>query len=141
MNKNLYKLFYLILISLCLLPNLAGAFSISENVNSFGQQVYGGSYTSPQQIAAVLIRTALTILGIAAVILIIYGGFIYMTAQGKEDAVKKGKNIIYYAIIGLVIIISAYAITNFVFYVIINSSQGGIFAPGGNGIEQGGTTP
>lgn len=142
MNKKIYKLVWLLVLILSFLPSLAGAFSISENVNSFGQAVYGGTYTPPQSIAAVLIKTALTFLGVIAVILILYGGFIYMTARGKEESVKKGKAIITYAIIGLLIILSAYGITLLVFNVIINAAGGGLYVPpSGGGIEQGGTTP
>jgi len=40
-------------------------------------------------------------------LLIVYGGFIYITSGGSEDKIKEGKRIITYAIIGLVIIIMA----------------------------------
>jgi hypothetical protein len=44
----------------------------------------------------------------------IYGGYLYMTAQGNEDQVEKGKDVIKNAVIGIVIIFLAYTITNFV---------------------------
>ena len=61
-----------------------------------------------------LISAILGVLGIIAVILILYGGFIWMTAVGNEDKVDKAKKLIFAGIIGLVIILSAYAIAQFV---------------------------
>lgn len=107
------------------LDKLAYAGKISEGVNQFGTQVYGGGYTPPQQIAALIIQGLLTFLAIIFVILIIYGGFLYMTAMGESDKVKKGKSVITYAVIGLIIIISAYAITRFVFDIALNTAGGG----------------
>ena len=110
---------------------LAGV--ISEGVNSFGSQVYGGGYTPPQQIAALIIQAVLTFLGIIFVALIIYGGFLYMTAMGESEKVKKGKNVIIYSVIGLIIILAAYAITNFVVANLLNSAGGGVYGPGSGG--------
>ena len=44
----------------------------------------------------------------------IYGGFIWMLARGNEEHIKKAKEIIEAAILGLVIIFLAYTVTNFV---------------------------
>ena len=52
--------------------------------------------------------------GIVAVIIIIVGGIRYTTSNGDAAKVKSAKNTILYAVAGLVVIISAAAITNFV---------------------------
>lgn len=52
--------------------------------------------------------------GVIAVILIIYAGFMYVTSAGDAGKVTKAKNIIAASIIGIIIIILAYAITAFV---------------------------
>lgn len=52
--------------------------------------------------------------GIVAVIVIIIGGIMYTTAAGNSGSVTKAKNMLLYAIVGLVVVISAYAITYFV---------------------------
>jgi hypothetical protein len=54
------------------------------------------------------------IIGIVAVVMVIYGGFNLMTSAGDPGKVKKGKNTILYGIIGLVISLLAFAIVNFV---------------------------
>jgi DeoR/GlpR family transcriptional regulator of sugar metabolism len=52
--------------------------------------------------------------GTIAVIVIIVGGIMYVTAAGNSGNITKAKNMLLYAVIGLVTIIAAYAITNFV---------------------------
>ena len=52
--------------------------------------------------------------GIIAVIVIIVGGIMYATSAGNAGNVTKGKNLILYSVVGLVVIIIAYAVTNFV---------------------------
>jgi hypothetical protein len=54
-------------------------------------------------------------LGILAVLVILYGGFKWMTAGGDDDKVGEAKKLIINGIIGLIIILSAYAIATFVF--------------------------
>lgn len=65
-------------------------------------------------ITAQIIRGALTIVGTLFLVLMVYGGFLWMTARGNEDQVTKAKNIVIAAVIGLVVIVGAYAVTNFI---------------------------
>jgi TRAP-type C4-dicarboxylate transport system permease small subunit len=62
-----------------------------------------------------VINIILSLLGIVFVILMIYGGITYMLARGNEEQTKKAKSLITQAIIGLFIVLAAYAITFFVF--------------------------
>lgn len=52
--------------------------------------------------------------GIVCVIVIIVAGFYYVTSNGNAQTIAKAKNAIMGAVIGLVVIILAFAITNFV---------------------------
>lgn len=54
------------------------------------------------------------VVGVAAVIMLILGGFRYITSSGNQEAVKAAKNTIMYALIGLVIVALAQVIVNFV---------------------------
>ncbi len=60
------------------------------------------------------IQQAIGLLGIILVVLIIYAGFLWMTAQGNEDKVKKAKAIISNAVVGMILVFAAYAITAWV---------------------------
>jgi hypothetical protein len=60
------------------------------------------------------VKMVLTLLGIVFLALMIYGGFKWMKASGRESDVAAAKKIIENAIIGLIIVIAAYAITAYV---------------------------
>lgn len=61
-----------------------------------------------------IIGIVLSFVGVLFFILIIVGGIQWMTAGGSDDKVKKAKTLITNAAIGLIIVLSAYAITNFI---------------------------
>lgn len=62
-------------------------------------------------IFAKVINSLLTFLGIAFILLMIYGGFLWMSDQGNEEQVKKAKSLITAAVIGIAIVLSSYAIS------------------------------
>ena len=62
---------------------------------------------------AYFIRIGLGFLGVAAVVIIMIGGFKWVTASGDETKVKKAQKYIYEGIIGLVIVLAAYTIATF----------------------------
>lgn len=66
-------------------------------------------------IAAIVIQTALSLLGIIFLVIMVFAGYRWMTASGNEEAVKTSKEMITRAIIGLVIVLMAYALTYFIF--------------------------
>ena len=61
-----------------------------------------------------LLMTVYIVAGFVAVIAIIFGGIRYTISNGDASQITAAKNIILYAVIGLVVIISAAAITDFV---------------------------
>lgn len=62
-----------------------------------------------------IVNLLLGFLGIIAVIILLWGGFMWMTAAGDEGKVDKAKKLIVAAIIGIIIIIAAWSIVAFVF--------------------------
>ena len=58
---------------------------------------------------------ALALSGSIFLFLIIYGGIIIMTAAGSMERVKKGKDVIVWAVVGALILGASYAITSLVF--------------------------
>lgn len=65
-------------------------------------------------IVAAIVEILLRVAGLAAIILVIYGGFQYMTSQGEPAETTKAKNTILNAIVGLAISILAASIISFV---------------------------
>ncbi len=57
------------------------------------------------------ITLVLSLVGVIFMILIIYGGINWMLAQGNDEKVNKAKKIIIDSLIGLIIVVAAYAIT------------------------------
>ncbi|MBI4092964.1 MAG: Ig-like domain-containing protein [Candidatus Kerfeldbacteria bacterium] len=72
-----------------------------------------------------VIRWLLGILALVAVSFIMYGGYLWLTAAGNSDRIEKAKRVIINAVIGLVIVLIAWAIVFFVARVILGSSSGG----------------
>ncbi len=68
----------------------------------------------PREIAAEIINISLGFLGIIAVIIVLFGGFKWMTAMGNDEGIGEAKKLIAAGVIGLAIILSAYAISQFV---------------------------
>lgn len=92
--------------------------SYTENVAA-GAEVTTGQ--DLPQIIGRIINVVLGFLGIILLIYILYAGFLYMTAGGDTEKVKTAKDMIKNAIIGLIIVVAAFAISNFVLGSIINS--------------------
>ena len=69
---------------------------------------------TPEQIIANLIQIALGVVGLILIVLIIYGGWLWGSARGNEERVTQAQNLIRNAVIGVIIIFSAYFITAFV---------------------------
>jgi hypothetical protein len=72
--------------------------------------------------AARLINVALGFLGIIAVVIVLIGGFKYMVSGGNEDKTSEARRLIVSGIIGLAIILSAWAITSFVLSQLISAT-------------------
>ncbi|MCX6784613.1 MAG: hypothetical protein NTV81_01600 [Candidatus Komeilibacteria bacterium] len=88
-----------------------------------------GLATADPKIAILnIIRIALGFLGLIAVVIMVVGGFKWMTAQGADDKIKQAKKTIINGLIGLVIVLSAFLIVSFV----INRIGGQLTANQGN---------
>ncbi|MFZ5364643.1 MAG: pilin [Patescibacteria group bacterium] len=61
-----------------------------------------------------ILEYILGFVGVALLVVVIYGGFLWMTAGGEEEQVRRGRNYIFNGIIGLAIILSSYAILSYV---------------------------
>ena len=88
----------------------ADTVGITAVANS-GMSLSGGDV---RQTAANIINIALGFLAIIAVIIVLVGGFKYMLSGGSEDKTSEARKLIVSGIIGLAIILSAWAITSFV---------------------------
>ena len=82
----------------------------------------GGADKLPTVISNI-IKAVIVVLGTVAVIVVVYGGFQYMTSAGDANKAKKARDTILYAAIGLVICVLSFMITDFVINAIKGSQE------------------
>jgi len=107
------------LLTILLAPILAfaaptGLGALTKNLEDTGKSAEIDTSGDLQTIVGTGINAALTLVGLIFMILMVYAGYLWMTARGAEEVATKAKGIITMAIIGLVLVVSAYAITAFV---------------------------
>lgn len=78
-------------------------------------EITGLGANPPMNVAISIISVVLFFVGIIVLALIIYGGLVWMTAQGDEAKVEKAQGILKGAIIGLLIVLASYGIASWVF--------------------------
>ena len=92
-----------------------------QNVGTAGGYSKSTNQTTISVIAGAVVNSVLSLLGIIFIALIVYGGIIWMTAEGDEAKVEKAQKILRNAIIGLVITIGVYAayalVRNFYYHI------------------------
>lgn len=91
--------------------------------NTVGSSAGIQSSTTLPAMVGSIINVVLGFLGILLLFYMLYAGFLWMTAGGDEKKVTKAQDIIKQAVIGLLIIVAAFAISNFVLSSLVNVSQ------------------
>ncbi len=84
----------------------------------------GETARDPRLVVVDVIKTILGFLGVIALVIILYAGFRWMTAGGNEENVSTAKKILISALIGLVIILSSYALATFVLDQMVKAISG-----------------
>lgn len=123
---------------------LAGGFAglpvhaqVDPGLNQVGETI-GLSAQDPREIAANIINIVLGFLGIILLLIVLYAGFLWMTAGGDAAKVEKAKAWLRNAVIGLIIILSSWAIATYVIGVLLNATGAGGGGSGGGGGGSGG---
>lgn len=94
--------------------NLKDAFTITE-------KTAGNTYRTDRDLYPILgdiIAVILSLIGIIFIIFIIYAGYLWLTASGNDQKVEKSKSILKQSIIGVAIVLGAYAISYFFIQII-----------------------
>ena len=93
---------------------------LSQTADSAG--FYQGEENNINNVTQTIINAVLSFLGIIFTVIIIYAGIKWMTAEGNPDSVTKAKSLLKNAVIGLIIVLAAYAISIAIFSFFIESS-------------------
>jgi len=124
--KNYSKIFIcLSLLTLIIIstPTFIHATGCPDSTNASCTQSGGSSFDnplgnnslSPNQLYGRLIFAFMGVTGSVALVVFVYGGFVWMTAAGNETKIKKGKDTLMWAVLGLFVIFASYAILRAVF--------------------------
>lgn len=81
--------------------------------------------TDVSSVTGNFINGILGTVGILFFLLMVYGGYLWLTSRGAEEQVTKAKNIIMTAVIGMVVVVAAYAVTTFITGSAVRSITGG----------------
>lgn len=125
MKKFSKYLLSLAIISFLAIPMLAMAQTANFGINEVSQGLNNTlANRDPRSVVGSIINMALGFLGVIAVVIILAGGFKWMTAGGNEDKVSEAKKLLGAGVIGLVIILAAWAVANFIIGSIYNATTG-----------------
>lgn len=109
------RLSHIALAAMMLLPLGVHAQDFTGQLDRAGTEVYGSADAGNfNDVLGSIIAALLGFLGVIFLVLIIYAGFLWMTAGGNTDQVKKARSLLINSAIGLLITVSAYAIAGFV---------------------------
>jgi len=107
--KNTFKISLIIILVIIAFSAAITAYAQALD-NPLGKNTLG-----PQELYGRLIFAFMGITGILALVYFLIGGFQWMTAGGNAEKVKKGRDTLMWAILGLVVIFSSYAILRTIF--------------------------
>ena len=122
-RKHVYSFIFLAIFSIIQFISLAAfaqpaladdsLFNNQIGVNEIGK-VYGDQKTDIRVVIVKIIQVVLGFLSILFLVLTLFAGFRYMTAAGNEDQTKKAIAHIRDSVIGLIIVLSSWAITIYI---------------------------
>ncbi len=111
---TIYVILALLLISAPVFAQ-SGVFSdITDGLDTFNNEA-GLPKTGLNNLVGTIIKQALSLLGIFTLIIVMYGGFLWMISGGNEERKKQARGVFVNGIIGLIIILLAYSIVSYVF--------------------------
>jgi len=117
------KIFLIVIIGILLfIPTVsfADSYGLKKAADTAGLEKKVGSYNTPFEVIGGLVGAGLSLIGLLFFGLTLYAGIMWMIARGDSSKVDRAKEILESAIIGLVIVVSAYAIVNFVLKALTN---------------------
>lgn len=118
----LLALFIVPLVSLSLATPVTASDDFGLTFVKNGTEGINLGATDPRTMAAKVINVVLTLLGTVAVVIVLLGGFKWMTAAGNDDKIGEARKLLGAGVIGLVIILAAWGITTFVLNEVMNAT-------------------
>lgn len=130
--KKAVALGFLLQLTFLFMPTISHA-QLAEHQIGYLPDFGLGMDTDIEHLVTNIIQIFLGFLGFIALVIIIYGGFIWMTSGGNQEKISKAKGILKSAIIGLIIILLSYIIVSFIMNLVYNATHNTSGGGGGNG--------
>ena len=108
--KNKAKIIFTILASLILFFNAVNLALAAELKNPLGD-----GNDDPRVFIGRLIKGILGLSGSVALLMFVYGGVVYLTAQGENERIQRAKTPLPWATVGLAVIFGSYAFLTYLF--------------------------
>ena len=124
MKKIKFLFAFIGLISLLVVPTLAFAQISTEDLGLGYGTAIGLTTQDVRVTIANIIRVALGLLGIVAVVIILWAGMLWMLSKGDDTKIGEAKKMMIQGVIGLVIILAAFAIATFVVNSLVEATGG-----------------
>ncbi len=96
--------------------------NVSEQLNVAKTKLNITTSRTPEEVVGSVIRGVLGLVGIIAFAFFVYAGILWLTSGGEEGKISAAKNILSAAVIGLIIIFTAYALTSFVIDALVKAT-------------------
>lgn len=111
-HKNKTKIFFTILASFIIFFSIVSLSLAIDLPNPLGT---GEADKDPRVFIGRLIKGILGLSGSVALLMFIYGGLVYLTAQGENERIQRAKNTLIWATMGLAVIFGSYAFLTYLF--------------------------
>lgn len=126
MRKTLFIVVFLFAVLIPVLPASADYTTDLQTQLQSAAGTQGANYgqaRDPREIAALVVQVMLGTVGVLFTLYMVYAGFLITLSAGEEEKVEKGKKVIRYCVIGLLITFGAFSITLFVNKYLIKAQQ------------------
>lgn len=113
--KNFLAFFAFFLVLVFLTFSILPVFSAGPETINLDNPIGANKMTTGEILKRIgeVIKIVLGVVGSIALLVFIYGGFLWLTSGGNPDKVKKGRDTFLWAVIGLLIIFNSYLLVDF----------------------------
>ena len=126
-SLQIFVLLFVLSINFLFVPLVSAKVDLQAPLTSAGKGIYGDALPEGDALPTIIgnvIKVVLSFVGIVMVIIVVYAGYLWMTAGGDSDQVKKAKDWMLNASIGIFICLLAYTLSSFVIAKIFEASSG-----------------
>ena len=119
--KKIKFIFFTVLSAILFAPYIGLARTTGTNCGD-GELCNPLKTDNVQELIGMVINSVLGVVGSLALLMFVYGGLTWMTSSGSQERVKKGKDILIWSALGLIVVFGAYGVTKFIINITTQTS-------------------